>query len=276
MKNYVLPFVLALFVATAVAQNTNDEKDVRKLNEAFDVAIKEGDVAFYEKVLAPDYVSYRSDGTVRNRSEVLEEIKKEKANPTYRISKLGSDDVKVKISGNLAVVTAKWNATTQSLENDESHEDLGYYLAVYEKRDGKWLLISEMGSEQPHSAEDLESSLRKASNKYEENIKSGDKEAFAKLLADDYSSTNTEGQVRTREQDIAMMFDPNFELESVSTQDKKFRVYKNFGVETGQYNVSGSYEGEKFNESGRYTTTWIYKNGKWQIVADHTSRVGKE
>ncbi|CAN5217740.1 hypothetical protein BH23BAC2_BH23BAC2_20160 [soil metagenome] len=272
MKNYVLPLVLMLCIASAFAQNSKDEMEVRKINEAFDVAIKNSDVAFYEGILAPDYVSYRSDGMVRNRSEVLEEVKKEKASPTYRLSEIGSDDVKVKLSGNLAVVTAKWNATTQSLEDNESHQDLGHYMAVYEKRNGRWLLISEMGNEKPHTPEELESSLKKASTMYEENIKNQNKEAFAKLLAKDYSSTNPEGEVRTSEQDIAMMFDADVKLENVSTQDKKFRVYDNFAVETGQYNVTGSYKGEKFTESGRYTSTWIFKNGKWQIVADHSSR----
>lgn len=276
MKNYFLTTVLVFCIATVFAQSSADETEVRKLNEAFDNAIKNSDVAFYERVLASDYLSYRSDGLVRNRSEVLEEVKKEKANPTFRLSKVGSDDVKVKLSGDLAVVTAQWNATGQSLDTDEPHTDLGHYMAVYQKRDGRWQLISEMGNEKPHTPEELEPSLKKASDKYMETVKNRDKNSFAKLLAEDYSSTNPAGKVRSAEQDIAMMFDPEFTLESVSTEDKKFKVYRNFAVETGQYNVKGHYNGESFKESGRYTSTWIYKDGKWQIVADHSSIIEPE
>ncbi len=275
MKNYFLTAVLMFCFSFVFAQNPKDEQDVRKLNEQYDEAIKNTDVAFYERVLAPDYVSFETDGSIKNRNEVLEKVKKQKANPTYRISDIGSDDVKVKVSGNLAVVTAEWNVTTQSIEDDESHKDQGHYLAVYEKKKGNWQLISEMGSEKPHTPEELEPSLRKASDMYEENVRKQNKEAFAKLLAEDYLSTNPEGEVRTSEQDIAMMFDPKVKLENVSTQDKIFRVYRNFAVETGQYDVNGSYEGETFNESGRYTTTWMYKDGKWQIVADHSSHLKK-
>lgn len=277
MKNYFLTALLLFSFAIIYGQNPTDEREILKINQAFDDAIKNADVAFYENLLAPDYVSYGPDGNMKNRTQVLEEVKKQKDSPAYRIIKLGSEDVKVKISGDLAVVTAKWNATTQSMESDELlHDDTGHYISVYEKRDGRWMLISEMASEKPHSPEELEPSLKEVSNTYDDAIKSRDSVAFKKLLAEDYLSTNTEGKVHTREQDIAFMFDPNLKMTNISTEDKKFRVFKNFAVETGQYNVSGSYNGEDFTESGRYTTTWMYKDGKWQIIADHTSDIQPE
>lgn len=272
MKNYFLTAALLFYFVPLFSQTSTDEAEVKKVNAAYDEAIKNSDVAFYEQLLAEDYVSYGPEGT-KDRKQVLEELKKEKAKPTFRITKIGSDDVKVKLSGNLAVVTAKWNTTSQSMESEESHEDVGNYMAVYEKRDGRWKLISEIGVEKPHTPEEMKPSLVKASEKYDETIRKGDKEAFRKLLAVDYQSTNTSGKVSNSEEDIAMMFDPELELENINTQDKNFKVYRNSAVETGQYNVTGSYKGEKFTESGRYTTTWIYKDGKWQIVADHTSNI---
>ncbi len=273
MKNYFLTAVLFFCFTSLIAQNSADEMEVRKINEAYDKAIMNSDLAFYERVLAPNYVSYEANGNVKNKQQVLEEVKKQKENPTYRISKLGSDDVKIKLAGNIAVVTAKWNSTTHSMEDDEPHQDLGNYIAVYEKTDGRWQVISEMGSEKPHTPEELEPSLKKASEKYNEYVKKNDKEAFKKLLAEDYFSTNPEGEVRSRDEEIAMMFHPDLKMESISTQDKKFKVFKDFAVETGQYNVTGTYQGEKFSESGRYTSTWMLKDGKWQIIADHTSRL---
>lgn len=262
--------------AFAFAQSSNDENEVKKLNAQFDEAIKNADVAFYERVLAPDYISYSNDGSTKNKTKVLEEVRKHKANPTYRINNVDSEDVNVKISGNLAVVSAKWNMTSNSIEEDEPHNDTGHYLAVYEKKNGQWQIVSEMGSEKPHTPEELEPALKKVSEKYDKALRARDKEAFEKLLAEDYSSTNNEGKIRTREQDIAMMFDPELKLDKMSTTDKKFKIHKNVAVETGQYDVKGSYKGEEFSETGRYTSTWIYKDGKWQIVADHTSTIQSE
>lgn len=271
MKNLFLTLVIIFCIIPVLAQSSADEKEVRKLNEAFDEAIKNSDVAFYERILANDFVSYGPNGSVKHRDQVLQEVKKQKENPAYRISKLASDDVKVKLSGNLAVVTAKWNSTTHSLENDEPHDNEGNYIAVYEKKDGRWQLISEMANEKLHSPEEMESSLKKASASYDEAIKSGDKEAFSKLLAQDYQTTDHMGQVHSRDESIKFMFNPDFKLETSSVEDKKFRIYGNHAVETGEYNVTGSYKGEKFTESGRYTSTWMYKDGKWQMIADHTS-----
>ena len=44
-------------------------------------------------------------------------------------------------------------------------------------------------------------------------------------------------------------------------------------VETGAYKAAGTYKGKAFDETGRYTTTWIWKNLRWQIIADHSSVV---
>lgn len=270
MKNYFFIAGMLLCFAAGFSQNS-DEVEVRKLNEAFDQAIKNADIAFYERVLAPDYLSYWPYGEVKNRSQVLEEVKKQKTNPTHRISEINSEDVNIKLSGDLAVVTAQWSSTSHSLEDDDPHKDLGRYMAVYEKRNGTWQLISEMGNEKPHTPEELEPSLKKASDQYGEAMKNRDKEAFEKLLAEDFSSTGPEGEVRSREEDIAMMFSPDLQLESISTEDMDYKIYENFAVETGQYNVTGTYKGEKFKESGRFTSTWLFKDGKWKMIADHVS-----
>jgi len=271
MKNYFVTAILVFCCSVVFAQTNKDEAEVRKLNEQLDNAIKNNDVAFFEKTLAADYVSLRADGSIKSRNEALEEARSQKANPTYRISDLGSEDVKVKHSGNLAVVTAKWNTTSHSMEDDEPHKDTGHYIAVYEKNKGQWQLVSEMGSETPHTPEELEPAIRKASEKYDEALKNRDREALADMLADDFSSIGPDGKVRNKEENLAMIFNPDLKIEDGSSEDKKFRVYRNFAVETGKYNIKGNYKGEQFSESGRYTSTWMLKDGKWQIVADHVS-----
>lgn len=276
MKTVLLTFALIFCFSPFFAQNSTDEKAVREINEAFDEAIKNSDVSFYEKILANDYVSYGPDGTMKNKAQVLEEVREQKENPTYKMNAISSDDVKIKLSGNLAVVTAKWNATTQSMEDNEPHDDEGNYMAVYEKRNGKWQIISEMGSEKPHSPEDLEASVKKASDKYDEALKSRNKENLTKLLADDYHTTDHTGTVRNKKESTDMMMDPKIKMESATVSNKKFRVYGNMAIETGEYDVTGSYDGEKFTETGRYTSTWRLEDGKWQMVADHTSNIKRD
>mgnify|MGYP006194204789 FL=1 len=69
------------------------------------------------------------------------------------------------------------------------------------------------------------------------------------------------------------MMSPDLVILTSKTDDKIFRLYRNTAVETGRFTATGSYEGKPFSEVGRYTTTWVYRDGKWKIVADHTSLI---
>lgn len=264
--------LFAFTATTSFAQKTKVEQEVLKVNSDYDKAILKGDIAFQERLFAPEYVSYNPDASARIRSEVLERIKKENAKPTFKLSELTSDDVKVKVSGNLAVVTAKWKSTGTAVKGDgEPHSDEGYYTAVYEKRNGRWLLLSDHATEKPHTPEELEPSLKKASADFDKAIETKSTALFEKLLADNYTSTNKTGQVSYKKEEIDQITSPDLIFTSAKADDKKFRIYRNSAVETGRYTATGTYKGKPFSETGRYTTSWIFKDGKWQIVADHTS-----
>jgi len=46
----------------------------------------------------------------------------------------------------------------------------------------------------------------------------------------------------------------------------------NVAVETGTIRFKGAgHDGKPFDGSERYTTTWVWRGGRWQIAADHTS-----
>jgi ketosteroid isomerase-like protein len=264
--------VLMMSTVLLFAQNTKAEQEVLKVNSDYDKAILKGDISFHERLLAPEYVSYNPDASARTRSEVLERMKKEKATPTFKLTALASDDVKVKVAGNLAVVTARWNSTGTAMETDaEPHTDQGYYTAVYEKRNGRWMLLSDHATEKPHTTAELEPSLRKASESFDKALETKNAALFEKLLAEDYTSTNEAGRISNKKDEIAQMTSPDFVLTSAKADDKNFRIYRNSAVETGRYSVTGTYKGKNFSETGRYTSSWIYKDGKWQIAADHTS-----
>ncbi len=272
-----LPFKLMLLLiaftaATTFAQNTKAEQEVLKVNSDYDKAILEGDISFHEKLLAPEYVSYNPDGSSRNRSEVLEGLKKQKTAPTFKTSAVTSNDVKVKVSGNLAVVTGGWKATSSSMEADAvPHTDLGRYTVVFEKRNGRWLLLSDHATEKIHTPEELEPDLRKASDDFDKAFETKNAAMFEKLLADDFTHTNETGRVTNKKDEIANMTSPDLVFTTSKAEDKKFRIHRNSAVETGRYTATGTNKGEPFSESGRYTSSWFYKNGKWQMAADHIS-----
>lgn len=265
--------VTVLLFSQAYSQNS-DEAQLRSLNTAYPAAVLSNDVTYFENLLAPDYVSFNSGGTTENRDAVLKWMKEEKNKPSYKIHSMTSDNDTYNISGNQAYVTGKWKMTSSGLEPGSApHGDEGHYISLYEKRNGKWLMTREYVTEKAHSKEELEPLLKQASEAYDKALGNKDAAALKKLLADDYLSTNPEGKTRNKTEEIAMMTSADLVINSGKAEDKKFRIYRNTGIETGRFNVNGTYKGKAFNETGRYTSTWIFEHGVWKMVSDHTSQI---
>ncbi len=279
MKNLKL---IAVLIVTIIFSNcsenknsSNDEQEIRNLISLYDEAAMKNDIGFYETNLAPDYQIATSEGSFENKESSLQFMKQELENPSYKLISLKSDSVQVHFIGNAAVVSGKWLSTTQALKdsNPVMHNDEGRYTSILEKRDGKWMMVSEHVSDKPHNKSELEKELKAASESYDTGLLTKDEAFFTDLFADDYVSTNTEGKTTTKAEDIAQIISPDLVFLTSKTEDKNFRIYRNTAVETGKFSSTGSYKGKPFSETGRYTTTWLYRDGKWKIVADHTSTI---
>ncbi|HET8804660.1 MAG TPA: nuclear transport factor 2 family protein [Aequorivita sp.] len=279
MKNFKL---LGLFIVTIIfsncaenKSNNNDEQKIRDLIALYDEAAVKNDIGFFETNLASDYRIATSEGGLATKEEQLKHLKEEIEKPSYKLISLKSDSVEVRVIGDAAVVSGKWLSTTQALDdpNPVMHNDEGRYTSILEKRDGKWIMVSEQVSEKPHNKKELETQLKAASESYDTGLIAKDEAFFKDLFAEDYASTNTEGKVTTKAEDIAQIISPDLVFTTSKTEDKNFRIYRNTAIETGKFSSTGSYKGEPFSEIGRYTTTWLYRDGKWKIVADHTSPI---
>lgn len=274
MRRLFTAALLTVIAATAaLAQNSGAEQEVRKLVSEMDRAFAKNDVAYFESVLADDYVLAGTDGKTKTRAELLAEMRKEVEKPTYKLTANASEDVRVRVSGDMAVVTAIWRMTTVGPESNpwEPHKDEGRYTTVLQRRGGRWVVVADHVTERPHTPEEFEPELRKASESYDAAMKARDAAAFGRLLADDYAFTGPGGVVRNKAEDIAHMTSSDTKIESATTDDKKIRIYRSTAVETGRYTVTGTHKGKPFTETGRYTTTWVRRDGRWQIVSDHTS-----
>ena len=119
----------------------------------------------------------------------------------------------------------------------------------------------------------LEAEVERAARAYDTAILKQDKVALSSLYADEYIATNERGKVRNKQEDIASVTSTDLKFSYVESfdSDRRIKIYGNVAVETGRYGVKGTFKGTPFTEDGRYTTTWVKRNGRWQIVADHAS-----
>jgi hypothetical protein len=143
-----------------------------------------------------------------------------------------------------------------------------------EKRNGRWMVVAEHNSEAQHDRKLMEQQVLKMGQEYGRIIKNQDAAAIERILADEYIYTNERGKVKNKAEDIAGYKTPaKFEIFDIT--DQKVRVIgNNAAVETGTVRFKGaSHDGKPFDGSERYTTTWVWRGGRWQVIADHTSEI---
>jgi len=99
---------------------------------------------------------------------------------------------------------------------------------------------------------------------------------FDRVEADDYFMTSDEGNIITKAQDIADVKSGEDVATSVVSDEFKVRVYGDAAVVTYRMAVKGQFKGKDNSGLFRWTDTWIKKDGRWQCVAAHLSRIAQK
>ena len=98
--------------------------------------------------------------------------------------------------------------------------------------------------------------------------------AFLKSIwADDFSYIGGDGTVRDEKANLALYADSTDTYTSARLTAFNVRVYgKNFAVANGDHHEAGEDKDAKpFSWKFRFTNVWVRQNGKWQVVAGHSS-----
>lgn len=276
MKKLIFTQILIVVSAfTAIAQ-TKDEQMLLKFIGDYDQAYMKNEIAFAERNLAEDYILV-IDGERKTRQELFAEIKKESAAPRTFERDLRSKNETLRLVGDVAVATGliEWKETPKENPRRESNGGQERYTLVWERRGGRWLLLSEHISSIRRDRKMMEAEVTKASSDYTEMILRRDVVAIERVLAEEYVLTTENGEVRNKTQALDRHKNSPYKLESLTVSEQKVRVYNgSIAVETGKVNYKGTEKNGKSSAgSERYTATWIRRDGRWQIVADHLSDV---
>lgn len=98
--------------------------------------------------------------------------------------------------------------------------------------------------------------------------------ALNRILADEYTFTNDEGEVETKRQVLAAFTaGGDRTITSYVIDDDKVRVYGEAAVMTYHYVSHETYEGRESGGSFRITRVFVKRRGRWQMVAGHETRI---
>lgn len=144
--------------------------------------------------------------------------------------------------------------------------------------DPEWLADYKPGDKTDAKPSDkaskLEQELMKLGVEWTEATKKHDKNAVARLLADDFASVDENGKVITKAQYLASIDDVT--IESYSHDEVSTRSYGNVGVVTARWVLKGSFKGSDISGEYRETDVWVKSGGSWQVTVSHITKVIKQ
>ncbi len=95
-----------------------------------------------------------------------------------------------------------------------------------------------------------------------------DANAAASIMADTFISVDHHGTLQNKAQYLADMKDKSFNPQEISNTDPTIYLYGDTAIVTSAYRTKGTDHGRPFVHHGRFTDTWIKRDGKWQCIAD--------
>ena len=123
-------------------------------------------------------------------------------------------------------------------------------------------------------AADVEKLLLRLEDEWAQVDVTQDKAVFQRILAPDFVSTSRSGKILSGRD--AYLADWEYEgVRSARNSDMTVHVYSDdVAVVTGIDSTSGTNsDGSQWVHQDRFTDTWVKRNGTWQCVAEHVTRI---
>lgn len=121
-----------------------------------------------------------------------------------------------------------------------------------------------------------EQALRQIENEILTALLKSDTSALNRLWADEYSFTAPDGRVVTKENYIALIESGSLKYEVIKLEDLKVRVYGDTALAAGRITVKGIVGTHIIDGQDRYLTVYVKRQGRWQQVATHSSRIARQ
>lgn len=111
-----------------------------------------------------------------------------------------------------------------------------------------------------------------------------DMAALDRIMADDYTFTDSSGAVRTKTQvftDLAQVLAQAnvmsvYKIESINPDELKVHVYGDTAVVTGRTRVKAYTADQSISDQYRFKRVWVKQQGRWQLVANHSTHIAQQ
>ena len=106
------------------------------------------------------------------------------------------------------------------------------------------------------------------------NVKN-DTAALERILAPEFVSTDSDGRLTTRAEGFARRKSGEVKFTAFTQDDYKVQVIGDTAIVTGRSAIKGIRDGKELSGQERWTDVFVRRNGRWQAVATHSSRIAR-
>ena len=93
------------------------------------------------------------------------------------------------------------------------------------------------------------------------------------LLADDFIGTYDDGSRGDKARELELIAGFNQQVESAVQDDFTVQIYDDTAVVWFTLRIIGIRQGQRAELTLRYTDVWLQRDGRWQCVSTHSTRV---
>lgn len=120
----------------------------------------------------------------------------------------------------------------------------------------------------------MEQEVRQILQEYDRAWLQQDAAAFDRLLAEDYTIVEIDGNILSKAAVIANAKSGDLKFESGQSDDIKIRVSDNTAVINGRWTEKSTMKGKPFFDGPmRFTTVVVKKDGRWQIISEQVTPI---
>ena len=126
-----------------------------------------------------------------------------------------------------------------------------------------WGLVAQ----QPTAAQQIQ----EASKVYEHALTQKNEPLLKSILADNFILTTASGKVLTKKDMMLNLTKEGTKYDKFESSEVRISILNEAAIETGKVHTVGIRGGKKIAETTRYTDFWVKIQGKWLLLAEHSS-----
>jgi len=121
-----------------------------------------------------------------------------------------------------------------------------------------------------------EEELLKVEKEFAKAIVKNDLEGIERLVAVDWIIVGPDGEIVERARFFEVIKSGAMTHDAMESEDFRIRVYGDSAVVTGITRTKGKFMGQEFSTKERATDVFVKRDGRWQCVLTHLTRLSKK